>query len=170
MAEHLKPQDLLVALKLAAHPSAAWTYPGLASELHLSASETHAAIRRLRACRLYSVTGERISRRHLLEFLSHGLWYTFPAEEGALTRGIPTAWSAAPLAGKVVVDAEGGVVWPSPKGAVRGHAIPPLYRSAPAAAAEDPALYELLALTDAVRAGRPRERHLAREELARRLS
>jgi hypothetical protein len=53
---------------------------------------------------------------------------------------------------------------------VLGRAVAPLYRSAPLAAAEDPRLHELLALVDALRVGRARERTLAREELDRRLA
>ncbi len=39
--------------------------------------------------------------------------------------------------------------------------VNPLYASAPGAAIEDPALYELLALLDALRIGRARERRMA---------
>src|SRR4051812_33402474 len=94
----LKPQDLLVALKLVAHPADAWTYGSLARALHMSAAEVHAAVKRLKACRLFSVSSGRISRRNLLEFLQHGLWYVFPAEEGLPSSGMPTAWSVGVLA------------------------------------------------------------------------
>lgn len=170
MTNALKPQDLVVALKLAAHPGEDWSYPGLAGSLRMSPSETHATVRRLKACRLYSVTTERISRRNLLEFVMHGVWYAFPAEEGATVRGMPTAWSAPPLSGRLVLDEDAGAVWPSAHGTARGRAIVPLHRRAPEAAANDPALYELLALVDAMRAGRARERKIAGDELARRLS
>lgn len=170
MSNALKQQDLVVALKLAAHPDEAWTYPGLAAALRMSPSETHATVRRLKGCRLYSVTTDRIARRNLLEFLTHGLWYAFPAEEGPTVRGMPTAWSAAPLAGRLVYDEDAGAVWPSARGTVRGRAIAPLHRRVPEAAADDPGLYELLALVDAARAGRARERRIAGDELAKRLS
>ena len=45
----------------------------------------------------------------------------------------------------------------------------PLYRTVPAAALRDPILYELLALVDALRDGRARERQLAAQELIARL-
>jgi hypothetical protein len=61
-------------------------------------------------------------------------------------------------------------VWPDPEGEVRGEELRPLYRSAPGAARKDPALYELLALVDAIRGGRARERNLAVEELKGRLA
>jgi hypothetical protein len=44
---------------------------------------------------------------------------------------------------------------------VRGVALTPLYSSAPAAAARSPALYESLALFDALRMGNARECALA---------
>ena len=48
-------------------------------------------------------------------------------------------------------------------------ALEPLYKTAPAAALRDPTLYELLALVDAIRDGRARERKIAEQELISRL-
>ena len=42
----LKPQDLLVLLKAAAHPPQRWTYASLGEALAMSASETHASVKR----------------------------------------------------------------------------------------------------------------------------
>jgi len=47
--------------------------------------------------------------------------------------------------------------------------LEPLYKNVPYAALRDPALYELLALVDAIRDGRARERNLAERDLVRRL-
>jgi hypothetical protein len=44
---------------------------------------------------------------------------------------------------------------------VRGHSIIPLYPSVPEAALKDEKLHELLALTDALRVGRAREKEIA---------
>jgi hypothetical protein len=161
----LKPQDVLLALKLAVHADRPWPgYARLAAELHMSPSEVHAGLRRLEASRLHSPVTRRVSARELLEFLKHGLPYVFPAEEGAeVVTGVPTAWSAEPLRSRILAST--GAVWPSATGAARGHALRPLYKSAPAAALEDPRLHEALALVDALRAGRARERALAREAL-----
>jgi hypothetical protein len=60
-------------------------------------------------------------------------------------------------------------VWPSADGPVRGSTFEPLHKSVPTAAAKDAALYELLALIDALRDGRARERQAAERELAARL-
>ena len=58
-------------------------------------------------------------------------------------------------------------VWPDPDGEVRGATLEPLHKAAPKAARRDPALHELLALIDALRDGRVRERQMAEKERAR---
>jgi hypothetical protein len=81
---------------------------------------------------------------------------------------MPTAHAAPPLEGQII---EGDLppVWPDAEGKVRGVTFEPLHKAAPKAARKDPALYELLALIDAVRDGRVRERQLAEKELSARL-
>ena len=61
-------------------------------------------------------------------------------------------------------------MWPDPEGTVRGLAFSPLTRGTPKAARQDPALYEVLALVDAIRDGRVRERRYAEKELTARLA
>ena len=104
----------------------------------------------------------------LEEFLIHGLKYVFPAEPGPLSRGVPTAHSAAPLSKKIISNEP--YVWPDADGDVRGQAIEPLYPSAPQAAKKDAKLYELLTLVDALRVGRVREQKLAAQELIKRIN
>jgi hypothetical protein len=172
MPSNLKPQDVMLALKLVAVGAEPWTQPGLAKALHMSAAEVNHGLKRLAACQLYLPSERRVMRANLRELLTFGLRYVFPAQLGGEASGMPTAHSAAPLASKLHVDARDAFVWATPtkKRAVRGRSVEPLYRSAPLAAAEDPRLHELLALTDALRVGRARERNLAREELDRRLA
>ena len=52
-------------------------------------------------------------------------------------------------------------VWAHPAGQAKGPTLSPLYRTAPEAALADPALHRLLALLDALRTGRARERAMA---------
>ena len=78
-----------------------------------------------------------------------------------MTRGVPTSHAAAPLKALIVPSSEPVPVWPYKAGTVRGAAFYPLYPTVPEAALANPALYELLALVDAVRGGSPRERALA---------
>jgi hypothetical protein len=107
--------------------------------------------------------------RTLSEFLLHGIQYVFVPERGELTRGMPTAHAAPVMLDKVVADGEPPPVWPYPEGEVRGIGFSPLHKSAPVAAKQDAAFYDLLALVDVVRAGRARERATAGRELQKRL-
>lgn len=167
----LKPQDLLVLLKLVAIGSARWSYSGLATDLGMSPSEVHAAVRRAVAGRLAIPHGDVVTPAiaALKEFLAHGVQYVFVPERGGLTRGMPTAHAALPLRDELAPSADLPPVWPDPEGEVRGLAFSPLYKAAPIAARKDPKLYELLALVDAVRGGRARERSLALRQLDKRL-
>jgi hypothetical protein len=110
-----------------------------------------------------------LNRSALLEFLEHGVRYAFPAERGEMTRSFPTAHAAAPLKSALREANDPPSVWPHVAGTTRGYALTPLYRHAPDAALDDPALYELLSLVDALRDGRTRERLLAMKELEARL-
>ncbi len=164
----LKPQDVVVALKLVDASAPEKAFPKLAEALGMSASEAHAAVKRAVLSGL--VDGERrsIRKEALCEFLVHGLRYVFPAEWSGVTRGVPTSYAAPPLKAQFA-ETELPPVWPHPEGTARGEGLTPLYKSAPGAALRDPLLYEWLALVDAVRAGRARERKLATQEIERRL-
>ena len=165
----LKPQDLLVLLKAAAHPPQHWTYAALGEALSMSASEAHASVKRAVAAGL-AVAGARGEwspvRPSLLEFALHGVRYVWPAVLGPVKRGVPTAFGAEPLASQLTVAAGDAPVWAHPGGGARGPALAPLYRTAPQAALADSALHRLLALVDALRVGRARERQLAAQLLA----
>jgi hypothetical protein len=165
----LKPQDVVVLLKLASRADAEWTYPVLAVELGMSASEVHASVKRAMQSRLIDAS-RRVNRSGLLEFLVHAVKYVFPAERGGVTRGVPTAHSAPPLNSNFRSTTEMPTVWADPEGTMRGEELKPLYSSVPKAARADADLHEWLALVDAVRAGRGRERELAVKELQKRLS
>jgi len=82
---------------------------------------------------------------------------------------MPTGYAAPPLKAEIVQPNEPPPVWPYAEGNVRGYSFAPLYPSVPAAAARDAKLYELLALVDAMRDGRARERKLAEKALQARL-
>ena len=171
MLMNLKSQDVMVLLKLVAIGKQPWVYNRLAVELGMSPSEVHAAVKRLLAAGLAVQIEDKIrpNIRNLEEFLLHGLRYVFLPELGQLGRGVPTAHAAAPLKDELLPDGEPPPVWPDPEGEVRGMAFSPLYKSAPRAARQDSSLYELLALVDAIRGGRAREREIAAKELRKRL-
>lgn len=163
-----KPQDVIVALRLAMR-GVELSYADLAKELGMSASEVHAAVRRLMDARLLDPETKRVRVEAFRNFLVHGVPYSFPASPKQLTRGMPTAWAAPALADKISATEQMPPVWPDPDGLVQGSAIKPLYPSVPDAARRDPELYGLLALVDALRIGRARERALAEKEIGERL-
>src|SRR5215475_15415000 len=106
MTMSLKPQDVVVALKLCSYPGARPPMSVIGSDLSLSPSEVHGAIRRLRASRL--IHGKSLNDRPnisgLEEFLIHGLKYAFPAEHGQVTRGIATSYAAEPLKSEIAAS------------------------------------------------------------------
>jgi len=201
--ESLKPQDVVVVLKLCVAGPQRPSMAVLGVELGLSASEVHAAIRRLKASGLLHpylqrvefppsqlreasprpvplpppVVRVRFKRIHpqrpnvtgIVELLVHGLKYVFPPNRGQLVRGMPTSYAAPPLDELIAKNDEPIPVWPDPDGNARGTSFEPLYPTVPYAAARDAALYELLALADALREGRARERKLAEDLLRERL-
>lgn len=169
----LRPQDIVVALKLVALGSdRPWTFQQLSVELFISASEVHASLRRAAAARLVAPAANGQPQPvapALAEFLVHGVKYAYPAERGALCRGMPTGAAGPPLAECLAPSTEPPPVWPFAEGKTRGYQLTPLYRTVPRAAGADRHLYELLALVDAIRDGRARERALATEMLEQRL-
>jgi hypothetical protein len=182
----LHPQDVVVVLKLVANREASrkWTYADLSKELFMSASQVFRSVDRAEAVRLLNPptvppppgSGEELPRvgmwpnkKNLKEFLTYGAKYAFPVKRGGETRGVPTAEAASPLKQHFPQDFPLPPVWPYTAGSVRGIEFSPLYKNAPQAALRDPKLYELLALVDAIREGRAREREIAILELTARI-
>jgi hypothetical protein len=159
----MKGQDVLVLLKLVVIGGREFKIHSLAADLGISASELSTSIRRSISAGLIDPVDRRCIRPALLEFLLHGFRYVFPAKPGPLTRGMPTAHSAPPLRDNILSKTD--YVWPLPRGPGRGQAITPIYGSVPVAAQNDPTLYKLLALADALRVGSTRERNMASEIL-----
>jgi len=164
----LKPQDILVLLKLAAG-APSWTFDSLAHQLGLSASAIHRSLDRAEKAGLYDSRRREIRSAPLIEFLTHGVQYAFPATWSGEARGRPTAWGAPPLSGQLL-SAGSPPVWPEARGKARGVALKPLHPAVPDAARQDSRLWELLALVDAIRIGNARERNLAARELKKRLN
>ena len=166
----LRPQDIVVLLDLVVSDSPSRKQQEIARAIGLSQGEVHNCLRRCAEAGLYDPESRQVMRHALLELLVHGLKYFMPAVLGGAARGVPTGWAAPPLAAEIVSAPEDRPVWPHPDGHARGQALEPIYHSAPDAALANPELYELLALIDAIRIGRARERKRAAEILTQRLS
>lgn len=144
-------------------------YAVVAGELGMSASEFHAAVHRLGQAGLVDPKTRRIRQGAVQELLVHGLRYVFPVVMGGLTRGIPTSYAAPPLSELISFGKENIPVWPDATGEKLGYGVEPLHPSAPKAVQRDSRFYEVLALIDALREGRPRERQIAEDELLKRI-
>jgi len=162
----MRPHDLVILLKIAAKGSKPWLMKDLAIELGISAGEVSESLHRSAYAGFISENKKKLMHSAILEFLQYGLKYVYPVRVGSLVRGMPTAHSAPPLSTQIISTE--AIVWPFADGTVRGQALEPLYAAAPKACEQDNSLYELLALADALRIGKTRERTLAVEELKKR--
>lgn len=163
----LKGQDIVVLIKLCGLDS--WTFASIGNELRLSSSAVHRSLERASDAGLYDARQRRVNAVQLSEFLVHGARYLFPPVMLGEVRGIPTAWAAAPLEGRLAPQSSLPPVWPHPLGRERGIGLEPIHPIVPDVAQDDPELAERLALVDAIRMGDARIRGIAAEELERRL-
>ena len=168
----MQGQDVALLLKLAILNEPQVPSKDLAEILFISPSEVSKSLKRsVESGLLHIANGEkRVNRTALMEFLSHGFKYVFPPAKGSLTRGVPTAAAAEPLKSRFLDDGDPPEVWPYVEGNMRGISLAPLYKGAPKAALRDPRFYAVLALCDAIRGGRTRERNLAIELLGKEIN
>lgn len=166
-AQRTHPFDVALALRLI---RPAGTITELAAELAVAPSQVHAGLARLALAGLLRPRSRSANVRALGEFLLYGVRYAFPAARGPLAEGVPTAYSAAPLAAEF--DATDVLVWPTEPGldTIRGFSVPPLYRSAPRLVSTSPPTYRLLTLVDAMRIGDASARNAARGHLEQALA
>lgn len=163
----LKPQDIVILLKIIAKRDEPWYHHTIADELGISQSEVSQSLTRSCYAGLIDTARKKVNRRAFAELLLHGISYVFPQQPGSLVRGVATAHSARPL--NNIIHSEEKYVWPYAKGSDRGQAVEPLYPAAVSAALRDDELYELLSLVDALRVGKVREKELAKKELETRI-
>jgi hypothetical protein len=164
----MRPQDIVVLLKIISMQNDTWRNIDIANALQISPSEVSEALNRCKISRLLDSTKRSVHVNSFKEFLIYGLKYVFPVEPGAVVRGIPTAHSASPI-NKQISPGKDDYVWPYAKGDQRGQAIEPLYETLPAVVREDKLFYELLVIVDTLRIGRVREIKIAIDELEKRL-
>lgn len=204
----LKPQDVVILLKLLADPTYLWSQNQLALHLCMSVSEVNAGLKRLDKSELLILRMQAIFKHktqkakkflslnmkdsHLQklkrsparemsyygpilpaceEFLITAVKYFFPVQLGEPTRGIPTSYAAPVFEKKIILGKDPIPVWPYAEGKERGLTLEPLYSSVPKSITQypDQSFYDLLALIDAIRQGRIRERNLATKILKERL-
>jgi len=163
----MRPQDIVVLLKIISLSENSWSQLVLADELFMSQSEISQCLSRSKYAGLLQFDVKKVNKQSLMEFMQYGIKYVFPQQPEAIVRGVPTAHSAPPL--DAIIQSEEKYVWPSGKGSSRGQSIIPLYPTVVDAVKLDSLLHELLALVDVLRVGRARERELAIQELKKRI-
>jgi len=163
----MRPQDIVILLKIISKGEMPWQNKDLAAELHISPSEISESLYRSSVGGLIDADyKKKVYRQSVMEFLEHGLHYVFPAEPGSMVNGIYTGHSHPFMQKEFKVDTL-HYVWPEPRGLVRGLSIEPLYKGQTKAVQKDEKLYLMLALLDVIRVGRVREIKVAIEELKR---
>lgn len=159
----MRPQDIVVLLKIISLEDKTWQYRDLATSLFMPVSEISVSLQRSSQAGLINTETRKVYRQSLMEFLQYGLRYVFPISAEAMVTGTPTAHSH-PFY-KQTFSGEISYAWPYEHGTIRGLKIEPLYANVPKAVTEDELLYKLLASIDILRIGKVRELKAAIEEL-----
>jgi hypothetical protein len=159
----MRPQDIVLLIKILTESNSNWQYRDLAASLYLSISEISESLVRSHIAGLIDESKRKVHRQSLMEFIRYGLHYVFPQVPGTMVTGIPTAHSY-PFYKKLFTS-ELDYVWPDVDGNMRGLAIGPLYKTVTKAVKNDEVLYKSLASIDIIRVGRTRELKVAIQEL-----
>ncbi|HVR05130.1 MAG TPA: hypothetical protein VMS02_03750 [Solirubrobacteraceae bacterium] len=165
----LREVDIVVLLGLLRHHPGGWTVRSLAQELRLPSASVQRSLDRLAQTPVFDARRRRVSMAACDELFDHALRYLAPVVADGETRGLATSWAAPPLADHLAESGEMPPVWPDPQGALRGFGVKPLHPAVVALARANPSMYELLALTDALRMGDGRTGALAVELLRARI-
>ncbi len=164
----MRPQDIVVLLKIISINNYQWRNLDLANSLIISPSEISEVLNRCKIANLINAEKRKVHKNALSEFLIYGLKYVFPAEPGAIVKGVSTAHSASPIKEKISPGSD-SYVWQNSNGNSRGQAIEPLYKTIPEVALNDIPFYELIVIADTIRIGRSREIKIAIDELNKRI-
>jgi hypothetical protein len=155
-------RDIYVLAGASASDSITPSLRELAAQLHVDHTLVHRSLKRAAEAGLYSTSLQRVNRAGFEELVIHAARFIAPAPLGPLVAGVPAAWAAEPVASHIRQSGDDPPpVWPLAGGLVRGQSFEPLHPSAPAAAAEQPRIGELLAIIDSLRVEDLRVRKVA---------
>ncbi len=161
----MRPQDIVILLKILCYGSKTWDSSDLANDLFLSTDEVSSSLERNAISGLIDYEKKKVRTQGLLEFLLYGIKYVFPERPGGISRGIPTGHSHPFMQNQIVSDQP--YVWPDAESDVIGLSVCPLYSGVVNAVKKDEKLYLMLALIDVLRLGKAREKNIAIKELER---
>lgn len=168
----LKTQDTLLAIKYWSLHRAGihLSVRQLGESIGISASEVSKGVKRLATARLLVERDNAlyVENNAFLEWLSYGVRYAYPAQPSGFGRGMPTAWNC-PLVSSAILPPSPPMIWSQVGGELEGIFVEPIHATVPLAASNDGLLYQVIALVDAVRLGKPRELAIARDLLEKRI-
>lgn len=173
----LKSLDIVVLVSLfGLEAESRATFSRLADTLGSNGPAIHRAVARLVTSGLLrkrrtgsaSPTDYGIHLFGMYEILAHATPYLMPVTLGAPDRGVATAHAGPDLRDRI--RASTPYVWPYAEGTDHGPSIEPLDPCVPRVALQHPMFYRILALVDACRVGRIRERRIAQDTLRQLLS
>ncbi len=159
----MRPQDIVILLKILCYGNKSWYSKTLANDLNLSPAEISSSLNRSVNSGLLDSDKKKVRKQALFEFIIYGLQYVFPQRPGEIARGLPTAFSHPFMKRHFVSEQQ--YVWPDAASDEKGFSMQPLYAGVASAAKKDDKLYLMLALIDVLRSGKTRERKLAITEL-----
>lgn len=176
----MKSQDIVILLKLvslhkkykgegndvsATEVDSLYSVRSLERFTGISKSQVNLSLNRMQEVGLSKTDNNKgcptVNKQALLEFIVYGIRYVFPAKLGELTRGIATSVAAPVLSQQVRSSAELMPVWPSAEGDQKGLAVEPLHKNVMQSIKGDDLMYDLLALTDAIRIEQVRTKRIA---------
>jgi hypothetical protein len=166
MRQHkgMRPQDIVILLKIVVLGNKEWQFQDLARSLFISGAEVSESLNRSSYAGLIDTNRKKVAKIAFTVFLKYGLPYVFPQTPGPLSKGMATAHGH-PLLKKQIVSSS-IYVWPDFVGKDYGQAIEPLYPNQVKAAKVDEKLYEALAMIDVIRVGNMTEKKIAIDYLS----
>ena len=90
----MRPHDIVILLKIISLKNDNWLSKDISSSLYISPSEISESLNRSMIARLLSPDKRKVMKNALLKFIENGLGCVFPAELGAIERGMPTGHRA----------------------------------------------------------------------------
>jgi hypothetical protein len=157
---NLQSQDIVLAVYLIAD-NEPWTFAQVSEVMGISSSQVHLAWGRLVNSDLADREYKRPLRKNLLEFLCHGVKYSFPATQRGIGKGMVTGLSHPIVKRKLRASTDIQYVWESPKGKEKGVIVDPIHKSAVNVAQASTLAYQIFATLDSIRLGKARERQIA---------
>jgi|GEM_PF-2387873 len=159
----MKPQDVLLALKIVANTPLSLRQIDLAHSLHISQSEINRSLARLAECTIYIKETKTIDILKLMEFIEHAAPFVLHINRTGPTGGKPLFQSKRYKHNRFQIPVQWG--WTNQKGKKGLHGYAPFHPSVPISCQSDPALHRLVVLFERTLISDAPERDLVLIEL-----